>query len=346
MRSLTRSPVSAAALLFGLVLVAPAFAADEAYRVAARFTLGGAGGWDLLAVDGASRRAFITRGERLVVANVDDGKAVGEVAGLKHAHGVVFAPALHRGYVSSGGDDRVVAFDLATLKPLADIPTGKSPDAMLFDSASGHVFAFNVKSNDATVIDAATNKVVATVPLPGKPELAASDGHGKVFVNLEDKSQIAVIDAKTSTSTGTLALGTCEEPTGLAIDAAHQRLFAVCANKQMAIVDAGNGKLIARVAIGDGPDGVVFDPASANAFSSNSDGTLTVVHEDDPDHFRVLATVATPLRARTIALDEKTHRVVLPFAEFGPAAEATSQTPHPRPAMKPDTFGFIVVGQH
>lgn len=335
------------ALMLTLAFSAPALAADNSgYRIAGLHTLGGAGGWDLLAVDGASRHVFITRGERLMVANVDDGKSVGEVAGLNRAHGVVFAPALHRGYVSSGGDDRVVAFDLATLKAVADIPTGKNPDAMLFDGASRHVFVFNGKSNDATVIDTATNKVVATVPLPGKPELAAADGRGKVFVNLEDKNQIAVIDAKTNTVTRTLPLGTCEEPTGLAIDAAHQRLFAVCSNRQMAVVEAGSGKVVASVAIGDGPDGVVFDPASSNAFSSNSDGTLTVVHEDDPNHFRVLATVATPPRARTIALDEKTHHVVLPFAEFGPTPEATTQTPHSRPTMKPDTFGFIVVGQH
>jgi YVTN family beta-propeller protein len=314
------------------------------WKELARHTLGGAGGWDLLAVDPVSRHVYITRAERLMVADVDSGKPVGEVPGLKRAHGVALVPALHRGYVSSGGDDRVVAFDLQSLKPVADIPTGKNPDAMLFDDASGHVFVFNGRSNDATVIDAATNKVVATIALPGKPELAAGDAHGKVFVNLEDKNQLAVIDAKTNAVTNTWSLGSCEEPSGLAIDARHARLFSVCSNKQMAVLDAHDGKVIASVAIGDGPDGAAFDPASANAFSSNSDGTLTIVHEDDANRFRVLATVSTPARARTITLDGKTHRVVLPFAQFGAVPEATSQESHPRPPMKADTFGFVVVG--
>ena len=320
-------------------------AADAAaWKEVARHTLGGAGGWDLLSVDAASRRVFITRGDRLMVADVDSGKVVGGVPDLKRAHGVALVPALHRGYVSSGGDDRVVAFDLESLKPVADIPTGKNPDAMVFDGASGHVFVFNGRSNDATVIDPAANRVVATVALPGQPELAAVDGLGHVFVNLEDTHQLAAIDANTNAVTHVWALGACEEPSGLAIDAKHARLFSVCANRQMAVLDARDGKLVASVPIGEGPDGAAFDPASGNAFSSNSDGTLTVVHEDDADHFRVLATVPTPARARTLALDGKTHRVVLPFAEFGAAPEPSTQEPHPRPPMKADTFGFVVVG--
>jgi YVTN family beta-propeller protein len=323
-----------------------ATAADtSAWKELARHRLGGSGGWDLLAVDATSRHVFITRGDRLMVADVDSGNTVGEVPGLQRAHGVALVPSLHRGFVSSGGDDKVVAFDLATLKPAADIPTGKNPDAMLYDAASRHVFVFNGKSSDATVIDPVKNAVVATITLPGKPELAVGNGHGKVFVNLEDKNQIAEIDAKANTVTTTWSLGTCEEPTGLAIDAAHARLFSVCANKQMAVLDANNGKVIATVPIGDGPDGTTFDPASGNAFSSNSDGTLTVVHEDSPDHFRVIATVATPARSRTITLDEKTHHVVLPMAEFGPTPAPSAQESHPRPAMKADTFGFVVVGK-
>ena len=333
----------------GFVLLSTAFcsaqAADRSWQEVARHNLGGAGGWDLLTVDAASRHVFITRGEHLVIANVDSGKAVGDVPGLKRAHGVVIVPALQRGFVSSGGDDRVVAFDLHSFKPLADIPTGKNPDAMVFDSASRHLFVFNGRSNDATVIDPATNKVIATLALPGKPELAVSDGHGKVFVNLEDKNQIAAIDTRANTVVGTWPLGTCEEPTGLAFDVRHARLFPVCSNKELVVLDARSGKVVASVAIGDGPDGAVFDAESGNVFSSNSDGTLTVVHEDDPDHFHVLATVATPARARTIALDDKTHDVVLPIAEFGVAPAPTTKEPHPRPPMKTDSFGFLVVGQ-
>lgn len=333
----------------GWVLAGAAFcsaqAADRSWQEAARHHLGGAGGWDLLTVDAASREVFITRGDHLMIANVDTGKIVGDVPGLKRSHGVVIVPELQRGFVSSGGDNRVVAFDLRSFKPLADIPAGKNPDAMVFDSGSRHLFAFNGQSNDATVIDPAASKVVATVALPGKPELAVSDGHGKVFVNLEDKNLIATIDTKKNTVVGTWMLGTCEEPTGLAFDVRHARLFPVCANRQLAVLDARTGKVVASVAIGEGPDGAVFDPESGNVFSSNSDGTLTVVHEDDPDHFHVLATVPTPARARTIALDEKTHDVVLPFAEFDVAPAPTAEAPHPRPPMKPDSFGFLIVGR-
>ncbi len=319
-------------------------AATAEWKEQSRHILGGAGGWDLLTVDAPTRRVFITRGDHLMVADVDSGKIVGDVPGLKSAHGVALVPNLHRGYVSSGGDDHVVAFDLASLKPLASIATGKNPDAIAYDSASGHIFVFNGKSNDATVIDPALNTVVATITLPGKPELAAADGHGKIFVNLEDKNRLAVIDSKTNAVVVDWALGECDEPTGLAVDIKHARVFSVCANRQMTVLDAGNGHVVASVPIGDGADGATFDAASANAFSSNSDGTLTIVHEDDPDHFRVLANVPTPARSRTITLDEKTHRVVLPIAEFDPAPAATAQTPHPRPLMKAGSFGFLVVG--
>ena len=310
-----------------------------------RHMLGGPGGWDLLTIDAASRRVFVTRGDHLMVADIDSGKIVGDIAGLKRAHGVVLVRSVKRGYVSSGGDDRVVAFDLDTLKSVADIPAGKNPDAIAADEASGHVFVFNGRSSDATVIDAATNKVIATIALPGKPELAVSDGHGKIFVNLEDKNQLVGIDVKTGKVGTPWPLGTCEEPSGLAIDALHKRLFSVCANKQMAIVDADDGHVVASVPIGEGPDGAAFDERTSTAFSSNSDGTLTVVHEDDANHFRVIANVATPKRARTITLDAKTHRVVLPIAEFGAAPAPSKEEPHPRPTMKADSFGIVVVGR-
>jgi YVTN family beta-propeller protein len=320
-------------------------AADANWKELARHKLGGAGGWDLLVVDADASRVYVTRGDRLLVVDADSGKSLGEIDGLKRAHGVALVPALRRGYVSSGGDDKVIAFDLGTRKRLADIATGKNPDAMLYDTASKHVFSFNGKSNDASVIDPKSNEVVATIALPGKPELAASDEKGTVFVNLEDKNQIAALDVKANSVRAVWSLGTCEEPSGLALDAAHRRLFAVCSNKQMAVLDADKGNVVATVAIGDGPDGAAFDPHSGNAFSSNSDGTLTVVHEDDPTHFRVLATVTTPARTRTIALDSNTHRLWLPMAEFGTAPAPTAEEPHPRPPMQPDSFGLLVVGQ-
>lgn len=324
---------------------ASAMAAEsQHWKEVGRHVLGGAGGWDLLTVDASSRRVFITRGDHLMVADADSGKVVGDVPGLKRAHGVVIVPSKKRGFVSSGGDDRVVAFDLESFKVVAEIPTGKNPDAMLFDAASQHVFVFNGHSNNATVIDPSSSTVVATIDVPGKPELAVGDGHGKVFVNLEDKNLVALIDSKSNKVVGTWALGTCEEPTGIALDAAHKRLFSVCANKQMAVLDSSDGHLVTTVAIGDGPDGAAFDEHGANALSSNSDGTLTIVHEDDPTHFHVVANVATPIRSRTIALDDKTHHAILPIAEFGPAPAPTKEEPHPRPSMKPDTFGIVIVG--
>jgi YVTN family beta-propeller protein len=331
------------------IAVVAALCADAAtpdWQVLSRFTVGGTGGWDLLAVDAPSRRLFVTRGEELMVIDVDSGKLLGSVPGLKRAHGVALVPAKKRGYVSSGGDDKVIAFDLDTLKPRGEIAVnGKNPDAMLFDTASQHVFAFNGRSNNASVIDPATDKVVASIELPGKPELAVSDEHGSLFVNIADKNQVAQIDAKTGKVTETWSLGSCEDPSGLAIDVQHKRLFSVCSNKQMVVLDARDGHVVATVTIGDEPDGAAFDAQTGNAFSSNSDGTLTVVHEDDADHYHVLATVATPSRSRTIAVDAKTHHVVLPTAQFGVTPAPTAEQPHPRPSMTPDSFGFIVVGQ-
>ena len=328
-----------------LALGASAATNDPGWKEVSRNVMGGTGGWDLLSVDPESRHVFVTRGDHLMIVDLDAGKLVGDLASLNRAHGVAVVPSLHRGFVSSGGDDQVVVFDLTTFQRVGDIPAGKNPDAVIFDSASGHVLAFNGNSNDATVIDPSTDKVVVTVALPGKPELAVSDSKGRVFVNLEDKNQIAALDSKKNKVVATWSLGSCEEPSGLAIDIRHQRLFAVCSNHQMAVVDAGKGTVITTVPIGEGPDGATFDPASSNAFSSNSDGTLTIVHEDDPNHFSVIANVQTPRRSRTITLDEKTHHVVLPFAEFGDAAAPSAQNPHPRPAMKADSFGLVTVGQ-
>ena len=327
-----------------LLSLCSAASGAESWKEVSRHTLGGSGGWDLLAIDAASRRVFITRGDRLTIADVDSGKTVGEIPGLHRAHGVALVPHLKVGFVSSGQDDNVVAFDLGTLQPIKTIAAGSNPDAMLYDSASGHVIAFNGKSNNATVIDPVKKEAVASIALPGKPELAVSDGHGRVFVNLEDKSQIAAIDPRKNAVVSTWPLPDCDEPTGLAIDARNARLFAACANKHMAVIDAKDGHSVATLPIGDGPDGAAFDPASKNAFASNSDGTLTIIHEDDANHFHVLANATTPARARTITLDEKTHRVVLPFAEFGPAPAASAQDPHPRPAMKPNSFGFVAIG--
>jgi YVTN family beta-propeller protein len=335
-----------ATLIAGLVTTAPAANMPGEWMQVAHHQLGGDGGWDLMAIDAATRRLFIARDTRVMVVDLDKGTLIGEIAGLTRAHGVALAPKRHRGFATSGGSDEVVVFDLDSLAIVDRVPAqGTNPDAIAYDDASGRAFVFNGRSNDASVLDAATDKMVAKVALPGKPELAVGDGHGTLFVNLEDKAHVARIDARTAKVTADWALGSCEEPTGLAFDSAHRRLFSVCSNHEMAIVDSANGHLVGKAPIGDGPDGAVFDPKSSNVFSSNSDGTMTVVHEDDPARFRVVATVPTPARSRTIVLDPDVGHVVLATAEFGATPPADAEHPHPRPPMAAGTFGIVEIGR-
>lgn len=319
---------------------------SDPYRLLQRFSLGGTGGWDLLALDPERRRVFISRSDRVMVMDADTGKMLGEIPATQGVHGIALASDLKRGYTSNGRSGTVTVFDLDSLAVLDEIPvTGKNPDVILYDMASHHVFSFNPGSTNATVIDAATLKVVATLALPGQPELAVSDGHGRVYVNLEDKGQIAVIDSRINQVLTTWSLAPCEAPTGLALDADHGRLFSVCANRKMMVLDAQSGRQIAELPIGDGPDGAEFDPATQLAFSSNRDGTLTIVHEDDPNHFTVIDTIPTQKSARTMVLDPVSHRIYLPAAEFGPRPEPTAEQLQPRPPVLPGTFSILVVGQ-
>ena len=338
--------------LFGTLLCvlatgAAATSSKSEWTTLAHHQLGGEGGWDLMAIDTPTRRLFIARDTRVMVVDLDRGVSVGEIGGMTRAHGVALAPKQHRGFATSGGSDEIVVFDLDTLATIARVPAqGSNPDAIAFDEASGRVFAFNGHSNDASVLDAANGRFVEKIALPGKPELGVSDGHGAIFVNIEDKAHIARIDAKTAKVTADWPLGSCEEPSGLALDVMHERLFSVCGNHEMVVVDARSGRIVATLPIGDGPDGDAFDPTTSNIFSSNSDGTLTVIHEDAPDRYRVTANVATPPRSRTIVLDPRGGRVVLPGATFGATPAPDAEHPHPRPPMQSGSFGFIVVGQH
>lgn len=318
---------------------------DGAWHVVARYAIGGDGGWDLATVDPERRRLFLSHGDRVEVVDADDGSTIGQIPGAR-IHAIALAPEAGRGFVSNGASDSLTAFDLTTLTVLAAIKvTGSNPDAMLHDPFTGHVFAFNGRSANATVVDPKTLQVIATIALPGKPELAVSDGAGAVFVNLEDRSEVAKIDAVTGTVLATWSLAPGEEPSGLAIDAAHQRLFAVCSNRRMMVLDASSGRIVQELPIGDGPDSAAFDPSTGLAFSSNGEGTLTIVHEDDADHFHVVATVATQRSARTLALDAKRHRVYLPAAALGDTPAPTAEHPHPRPAIVPGTFSVLVVGR-
>ena len=315
-----------------------------AYHMLQKVLLGGAGGWDYLTVDSSARRLYISRSTHVMVVDADTYAEVGDIPDTPGVHGIAIAPESGRGFTSNGRGDSVSIFDLKTLRSLGQIPVGKNPDAIIYDPATRRVFAFNGRSQDATAIDAATGTVVGTIALGGKPEFAAADGAGMVYVNLEDKSEVVALDSAKLAIQHRWPLKPCEEPTGMAMDAQRRRLFIGCGNRMLAVVDADSGRVIATPAIGEHVDAVAFDPATGLAFSSNGDGTLTVVREDSPEKSTVVADVPTRKGARTMALDLKTHRAFLVTADFGPAPAPTAEQPHPRPSILPGTFTLLVYG--
>jgi len=317
------------------------------WKVVQRAPLGGAGFWDYLDLDQAAQHLYVSHSDRVIVLDVGDNKRVGEIDGLSGVHGAVVADDLHRGFISNGHANTVTVFDPATLKVEQTVAIGgKDPDGIVYDPYSKRVLTFNGDSNDASVIDAASGKLLGRIALPGQPEFPVSDGHGRVFDNITDKGEgeLAVIDPVSMKVTAMWPLKDCRHPSGLAIDTAHHRLFSVCQNNIMAVTDSENGKPIASVPIGEGPDGVRYDAKRGLVFSSNGrSGTLTVVREQTPDHYQVIANVPTQKSARTLALDDATGRVYLAAAELGPRPAPTSAEPHPRPTIKPGSFGILVV---
>lgn len=326
------------------LLLAAASGSAQDYRVVKKAALGGDGGWDYLKVDPASRRLYISRATRVMVVDADTLAPIGEIGDTPGVHGIAIADELGRGFTSNGRDDTVTIFDLATLKPLGRVKTGTNPDAILYDALTQRVFVFNGRSGDVTVIDAKAGTVAATIPVGGKLEFGVTDGAGRVFVNVEDKNEVVALDARGLKVLAHWPLRDCEEPTGLAIDVAHKRLFSTCGNKHMAVVD-DTGRSVATIPIGEGPDGAGFDPDAQVAFSSNGEGTLTVVHEVTPDKFEVVQTVATQRSARTMTIDPKTHNVVLVAAELGERPAPTADQPRPRPPVLPGSFTVLVVGR-
>jgi DNA-binding beta-propeller fold protein YncE len=329
------------ALLFGSI----AAAAGPGYHVTGKIEIGGDGWWDYLTVDSAAQRLYVSHGTRVVVVDLKNNKVVGDIPATLGVHGIAIAPELGRGFTSNGGMNTVTIFSLATLKPIGEVHTGKNPDAILYDPASGRVFTFNGRSGDATAFNAATGAVDGTIPLEGKPEFATADGKGRVFVNIEDKSEVAVIDSRKLVVLSRFPLKPCEEPSGMALDVQHHRIFSGCRNRLMAISDVDAGKVIATVPIGAGVDGNGFDPGTGFAFSSSGEGTLTVVREASPGKFEVAETVETQRGARTMAIDPKTHNIYLPTARFGPPPAPTQDRPHPRPSVIPGSFVVVVVGR-
>jgi YVTN family beta-propeller protein len=316
------------------------------YHVTKKFKLGGEGGWDYLTFDAKGNRVFISRSTHVMVVDADTGAVVGDIPETAGVHGIALVQDMDKGYTSNGRSSTVTVFDLKTLKVLKQIPVGKNPDAIIYDPASKRVFTMNGAGQDATAIDVKTDTVAGTVALDGKPEFAAADDKGHVFVNLEDKSVVVEMDSQKLNVMNRWPLAPGEEPSGMAIDTKHHRLFIGCGgNKVMAIVDSESGKVITTLPTGSGVDANGFDPGTGFAFSSNGDGTLTIVHEDSPDKFSVVDNVPTQRGARTMTVDTKTHRVFLATADFGPPPPATPERPRPRPSVVPGSFTLLIVGK-
>jgi DNA-binding beta-propeller fold protein YncE len=291
----------------------------SSYRITHTYTLGGDGGWDYIVPDSANHRLFIGRQNRVMVVDENSGTLIGEVTGIQGAHGTAVAPATGHGFATSGNDQSVVMFDLKTFKVLGRIPAAEDADAIIYDSTSNRVFTFNGDAHSSTVIDPQAGTRITNLPLGGKPEYGASAGDGKVYANLTDTSEVVEIDARTATVARRWATAPCKQPVSMAIDTGHHRLFSGCRSGVMAISDYQAGKVVATVPIGTGVDGAGFDAASGNAFASNADGTLTVIHEDAPDQYHVAETIQTPQGSRNMGLDPANHRVYVVSAKFGPA---------------------------
>lgn len=319
-------------------------AAQKVFSVQTKWVAGGEGGWDYLAVDPNAPRLYVTHGARVEVIDTNSGKLVGDISGLKGTHGVTFDDAGKFGYISDGGANAVVVFDRASLEKVASIPAGTNPDGIVFEPHTKTVWAFNGRSMNVTVIDTTKRIVIATIPLPGKPEFPTVDGIGTVFANIEDKNEIVRLDADSHTATATWPLTGCESPSGMAIDVVEHRLFSVCDGKKMAVTDSRSGKSLATPMIGDGPDAAAYDGAHKLAFSSNGDGTLTVI-DAGKNSYPVLQSLATQKGARTMAFDSKNGRIYLVSAEFGPRPAATAENPRPRPSVVPGSFTVLVVGR-
>lgn len=325
----------------GLFAAVAVFGASGAgYHLLKKIPIGGAGGWDYIAVDAEGRRVFVSHGMEVDVLDADSLAVAGKIDGLHGVHGIAIARDLGRGFISNGQSSTVTVFDLKTLEKIGgEVATGENPDAILYHKGTGQVFAFNGRSKSASVIDAKTAAVVGVIELGGKPEFSATDGTGAVYVNIEDTNELVRLDPAGRSVAARWPLKPCEEPSGLALDAKSKRLFVGCGNKMMAVVDAGNGNVITTVPIGGGVDATAFDPAAGLIFDSCGDGTTTVASASGPDAYQT-ETVKTQKGARTMAVDPKTHRLFLPIADFAPPAEGQR-----RPSIVPGSFAVLVYEQ-
>lgn len=330
--------------LVAFVLLSNAASNTSDYTLVQKVTLGGEGGWDYFDVDPTTGHIFIPRGEHILVVD-SRGKQLADIDKAHDTHAIVFAPEFKSAFLSAGGSVDVLDTEKMQVVGRIDL-SGKDPDAILYDATTKRVFTFNGGgTNDATAIDISTAKVVGSVLLGGKPEFARTDGDGHIYVNIEDKNQVVAFDSKTLKVLHTWPIAPCKEPSGLAIDVEHKRLFAGCHNQLMAVVDYTNGKVVATVPIGKGVDANRFDPTTGLAFASCGDGTITVAHEDSPDKYTVVQTITTQRGARTMALDTKNHNVYTVTADFEPPPPATPENPHPWPKVIGKTFTLLIFAQ-
>ena len=330
-------------LTLGLVIAATAFA-GEGFKVISKIKIGGTGGWDYIDIDPGAGRAYASHANLVEVVDLKTGKVVGQITQLHGVHGVAVAPEFGKGFITNGQSNSVTIFDLKTLAKVGEPQTGQNPDSVCFEPKTKRIFTFNGKSNDTTAIDPKTNEVIKSIPLGGKPEACAVDGSGKIYVNIEDSNQIVEIDAAKPAVVRQASLAPCEGPSGIGIDVKNKKLFSVCGNKMMAITDIPSMKVIGTTAVGAGTDGAGFDSGLGLAFSSNGgDGTLSIV-KSVGGKYQTVDTVTTERGARTMAVDEKNHRVYLLAAEYGPAPEAQAGK-RARPPILPDSFHILVVGK-
>ena len=341
----SRSFIWACVVSCSLALVGGAitYAANDAggYKVVRRIPVGGDGGWDYLRVDSDAHRIYLSRGDHMMVVDEGTGKLIADLKDTKGIHGMAIATDLGKGFTSNGGSNSVTVFDLKSLAATSEIKIeGGNPDSIIYDPMTKRVFTFNGKTNDSTVIDATTNKVVGTVKLSGKPEEPALDGKGNVFVNIEDKSSLTEFDAKTLAVKGSWPLAPCEGPSALAIDLKNHRLFSAC-DKVMVVTNADTGKVVASPPIGGDPDGNVYDPNTGMIFAACREGLVSVIHQDSADKYSVLGNITTQFGTRTMAMDSKTGHVFTVTADFKAAAAPTPENPRPRPT--PINGSFVIL---
>jgi YVTN family beta-propeller protein len=345
--TMRRFAVGASLLLWGAYAIGAA--AEGGYHLLKKVSVSGGDGkqeyFDYIMLDASPRRVYLSHGTNVAVVDADTGASLGDIPGLHQVHGIAVVSDLGKGFISEGAADQVSIFDLKTLKVTGQVKTGGGPDCIIYDPASKHIFTFNGRSKDSTVIDPATGTVVATIPMGGRPEQAVADGKGMIYDNIEDANEVAALDSRTLMIKARWPLAPAGTPTAMAMDRQHRRLFIGGRNNVLAIMNADGGNVIQTFPIGDGVDGNIYDPETGVLVSATRDGKISVFHEDSPDHFSAVETVKTEFGAKTMALDTKTHNLYLDTVDFGPAPAATAQQPNPQPTPIPGTFRLLVYGR-